>query len=116
MKTNAILVGWNRPIPGREAQSAGLFQEFLQYLTGLQQAGKIQYFEPVLLSPHGGDLNGFILIHGDTGQLDALEADDDWFTFVTRAGLVLDGNGVVRAASGELVTEWMTAWAKVMPT
>lgn len=48
-------MGWDRSIAGREAQAAQLFQEVVQYLGGLQQVGTIQSFEPVLLSPHGGD-------------------------------------------------------------
>jgi hypothetical protein len=116
MSTNAIFVGWNRTVVGREAQAAELFQEFLQYLGGLQQAGTIQSFEPVLLSPHGGDLNGFILVRGETAKLDALESDKKWFTYITRAGTVLEGQGVVRGATGELVGEWMSLFGEVIPT
>jgi hypothetical protein len=115
MTTNVIFMGWDRAIAGREADAAQLFQEVVQYLGGLQQAGTIQSFEPVLLSPHGGDLNGFFLIRGENDRLDALQSDEEWFTYVTRGGMLLEGLGVVRGATSEMVTEWMDLWSKIIP-
>jgi hypothetical protein len=116
MSTNAIFMGWNRPAVGREAQAGQLFQEVLQYLGGLQQAGTIQSFEPILLGPHGGDLNGFFLIRGETARLDALESSDEWMSYITRGGMALEGLGVVRGAAGELVMAWMDLWSKLAAT
>jgi len=109
-------MGWDRPVAGREAQSSELFQEFLQYLGGLQQAGTIQSFETVLLSPHGGDLNGFFLIRGDAASLAATESSEEWMTYVTRGGQVLEGLGVVRGATGEMVMQWMDRWGRLLIT
>ena len=116
MSTNVIFMGWNRAVAGREAQSGPLFQEFLQYLGGQQQEGTIQSFESVFLSPHGGDLNGFVLIRGETSKLDALQSSEEWLTYTTRAGQMMEGLGVVRGATGELVMKWMDVWNKVLPT
>jgi hypothetical protein len=116
MSTNVIFMGWDRPAAGAEAQSGQLFQDFLQYLGGLQQAGTIQSFETVLLSPHGGDLNGFFLIRGDTAKLDALQSSDEWMDYSTRGGLTMEGLGIVRGATGELVMEWMGRWNKLLPS
>lgn len=116
MSTNAIFMGWNRSVAGREAQAGQLFQEFVQYLGGLQQAGTIQSFEIILLSPHGGDLNGFFLIRGESTKLDALQSSEEWHTYVTRAGMLMEGLGDVRGVTGEMVMEWMNLWTKVIPT
>lgn len=116
MGTNIIFVGWNRTVAGREAQAAQLFQEFLQYLGRLQGAGTIQSFEPVLLSPHGGDLNGFFLVRGESAKLDTLQSSEEWLTNMIRAGMVLEGQGTVRGVTGELVMEWMNLWSKAIPS
>lgn len=116
MSTNVIFMGWDRPVAGREAQAGQLFQECLQYLGGLQQAGTIQSFETVLLGPHGGDLNGFFLIRGETAKLDALQSSEEWMSYTTRGGLALEGLGVVRGATGELVMTWMDLWNKILAT
>ena len=53
-----------------------LWQKFMEFNTGLQSEGKIESFEPVILSAHGGDLNGFIMIKGDAEKLAKVRADD----------------------------------------
>jgi hypothetical protein len=116
MSFNVVFVGWNRAVPGREAASMELFQDFNQYLGGLQGAGTIDSFETVLLAAHGGDLNGFTLIRGEAGKLAAMQASDEWMKFNTRAGLVLEGNGTVNGATGDMVMQWMGVWTEVMPT
>ena len=54
-------------MPGREKVSAQHFEEFVKHLW-LQQTGTIQSFDAVFLDPHGGDLNGFFLIKGDSAK------------------------------------------------
>ena len=36
-----------------------LWQKSMEFYGGLQSNGRIESFEPVLLSAHGGDLNGY---------------------------------------------------------
>lgn len=115
MQSNVILFGWNRPIPGREKISAEHFQEFVGYLGGLQQSGAIASFQIVLLNNHGGDLNGFFLIHGATAQLSDLTKTEAWLTHMTRAALHLDGSGAVLGATGDAVTERMKLWSSLLP-
>ncbi|MEW5976959.1 MAG: hypothetical protein AB1898_14240 [Acidobacteriota bacterium] len=115
MGSNAIFFAWNRSIPGRERMSADHFQEFVQYLTGLQQKGAIQSFETVFLNQHGGDLNGFFLIRGETGKLDGLVSTKEWALHMMRAAIHLEGSGAVRGVTGDLVTERMNLWKSAIP-
>jgi hypothetical protein len=115
VSSNLIFFGWDRPVPGREQMSVEHFGEFLEYLTGLQRQGAIDSFEPVLLNPHGGDLNGFLLIRGNNDALDALVASDEWMNHVSRGGLHLEGMGLIRGASGDLVMEWMERYSRIIP-
>jgi len=116
MASNAIVFGWNRSIPGREKVSAQHFEEYVKYLGGLQQKGAIQGFEIVFLDAHGGDLNGFFLIKGDSAKLDALISTTEWVTHMTRASLHLQGAGAVRGATGNDVMERMALWSSVIPS
>lgn len=116
MSSNVIFFGWNRPLPGRERLSAAHFQEFVQYLGGLQQNGTIESFDVVFLNPHGGDLNGFFLIRGDRGKLAELVQSADWTTHMTRASLHLDGSGAVPGVTGEAVHERMKLWTSLLPS
>jgi hypothetical protein len=115
MSYNVVFLGWNRVVPGREQAGAEMFQNTLQYLGRLQQAGTIESFEPVLLQPHGGDLNGFILIRGKAENLDAMQASEEWLAAVSRGGLILEGLGVVGGATGDVLMEWMNRWMELIP-
>jgi hypothetical protein len=115
MGTNVVFVGWDRPTPGRERMAVAHFQEFTQYLAGLQQAGTIQSFDTVLLNPHGGDLNGFGFIRGESGKLDALLSSEAWETHMIRAQLELEGFGYLRGVAGELLMKQMDAYMHAVP-
>src|SRR5512143_3439649 len=116
MGSNAIFFGWNRPIPGRERLSAKHFQEFVQYLGRLRENNTIQSFDVVFLNAHGGDMNGFFLIRGESGKLGALVESADWVTHMTRAMLHLEGSGAVLGVTGEAVEERMKLWTDLLPT
>jgi hypothetical protein len=115
MGPNAIFFGWNRSVPGRERLSGEHFEEFLGYLGGLKQKGTIETYEPVLLEPHGGDMNGFFLIRGDASKLDGLVATQEWQSHMVRAGMHLQGSGAVRGYMGNLINEMMGIWQQHIP-
>lgn len=115
MSRNVILFGWNRSIPGREQLSGDHFDEFVAFLGAKADAGAIQSFDVVLLDSHGGDLNGFFLIQGDTASLDALTASPEWTEHMTRATLHLEQAGVVTGVTGVEVAERMETWKKHGP-
>jgi len=116
MGSSVILFGWNRSIPGREKVSAAHFDEFVKYLGGLQQRGAIQTFDVVFLDVHGGDLNGFFLIRGESATLDTLALTTEWITHITRASLHLEGTGVIRGVTGDEIMKRMAMWASAIPS
>jgi hypothetical protein len=116
MGSAVILFGWNRSLPGREKVSAAHFDEFVTYLGGLQQRGAIQSFDIIFLDAHGGDLNGFFLIRGETAKLDTLVSSTEWITHTTRASLHLEGLGVIRGVTGEEIMKRMATWTGAIPS
>ena len=115
MSKDVIFVGWNRPIVGREKMAAEHLQEFMADVIQLQQEGTIDSFEPILLTPHGGDLNGFFLIRGEISKLLELKRTEAWITNVTRANMHTEGFGVIDGVTGEGVMEWMERWTSLIP-
>ncbi len=55
MADRVLFIGWNRAVVGREQQAMQLFQKVVEFYGKLQADGRIESFEPVLLSAHGGD-------------------------------------------------------------
>ena len=101
MADAGLFIGWGAPVRGREAKGLEVFNESITYWGRLQQEGRIESFEVALLYPHGGDLFGFALLRGTSEQLDQLSGDDEFDRLTTRAGLIVEGLGLVRAALGE---------------
>jgi hypothetical protein len=101
MADGALFIGWGAPITGREAKGLEVFNEALQYYGRLQQDGRIKSFDVGLLEPHGGDLNGFILLRGDREQLNQLHLDEEFERLTTRASLIVERIGVVNVATGD---------------
>ena len=101
MAEAGLFVGWGAPVTGREAKGLEVFNESVQYWSKLQQDGKIESFEVVLLTPHGGDLDGFVLMRGSSEQVAALIVDEEFERMTTRATLIVQRVGVVPAVLGE---------------
>jgi len=101
MADAGLFIGWGDPVRGREAKGLEVFNETLAYFGRLQQDGEIESFDTVLLEPHGGDLEGFILLRGSEEKLARLRVDDEFVRMSTRAALVVERVGVVGAALGD---------------
>jgi hypothetical protein len=96
-----LFIGWGAAVRGREAKGLEVFNEALAYYGRLQQEGTIESVEPVILEPHGGDLQGFILLRGSEEKLAKLRVDDEFVRLSARAGLIVEGVGVIGAALGD---------------
>lgn len=114
MGSNVILFGWTRSLPGRETESSTHFDDFVGFMGGLRESGTLSSFDVVFLDPHGGDLNGFFLLRGDPAKLDALVASEDWARHAVRAGLHLEGLGIIRGVTGDAVAERMKTFRSLI--
>jgi hypothetical protein len=103
----ALFIGWGEVVRGREAEAVEVFNETLAYYGRLQEEGVIESFEPVFLEPHGGDLNGFVLVRGDAEKLASLRVSEEFAQFATRATLIVDNFGVVGADLAERLQRQM---------
>ena len=102
MAEAGLFIGWGAPVRGREAKGLeGLQREHSSTWGRLQEAGRIESFEVALLFPHGGDLDGFALLRGSHDQLNEVGGDEEFLRLTTRAGLIVERLGVVRAALGD---------------
>jgi hypothetical protein len=108
----ALFLGWGEVITGREKKSLEVFAEVLGYFGRLQQEGGIESFEPVLLAPHGGDLDGFVLVRGDRQQLAQIRFSDEFERLLARGALVVSRLGVVPAYVGESLNAEMGRFQK----
>jgi hypothetical protein len=112
MADAGLFVGFGDPVRGRESQAVDLFNETIGWYTQLQEDGEIESFEPVFLEPHGGDLNGFILIRGDAEKLARLRVSEEFTQFTIKASLCVDSVGVVGADLAERLQSQMAFYTE----
>ncbi len=110
MAKGALFVGWGAIITGREKAAAQVLGEAMQYCTKLQQDGIIDSFEAVALEPHGGDLQGFVLVKGDKETLAKLRVDDQFARTIIGVQLVHTNVGVVGAYTGAEMQSLFQMW------
>jgi len=70
--------------------------------------------EVVLLGPHGGGLNGFILVRDSKDQMAAVRDREEFARINTRAAMVVDDLGVIDAALGDGVEEQLSVYREAI--
>jgi hypothetical protein len=113
MAGEGLFLGWGEVVRGREQLALEVFQESIAYYSKLQEDGKIESFQPVLLQPHGGDLAGFFLMWGEQSSLDEIRASPEFERVITRASAIVDNVGVVSSYSGEALGQAMGIFGEV---
>jgi hypothetical protein len=98
---DALFIGWGEVVRGREKKAVEVFNEAIQYYGQLQQDGKIEGFDTFFLTPHGGDLDGFVVLRGERQALDEIESTPEFERLQTRSAMIVDGIGIVHAFTGE---------------
>ena len=114
MADRLIFTGWNRPVVGREQQAMNLFQKAMEYYSKLQSGGKIESFEPVILAHHGGDLNGFIILRGESKKLAEVREESTFVEYTIEGGYCLEGFGIVSGYTGEGMKDIFVRWSKLI--
>jgi hypothetical protein len=113
MAGEALFIGWGEVVRGREKQALKVFGESMEYYGKLQQDGRIDSFDVLLLSPHGGDLGGFVILHGNRQALAEVRFSDEFERLIARASAIIDSLGVMPAYSGEALAKQMAIYQDV---
>jgi hypothetical protein len=114
MANTGILIGWKRSMPGREGHALQKFGEYAGYLTKLQAEKHIESFEPVVIRPHGGNLDGFFLIRGERAKLGALRDTDHWKDWEAWGAYNMEGFAVLDCQLGDGLTDMLGRFGKLI--
>jgi len=108
MATAVLFIGWNRPHLDREQQAFEyVMTEGAAALDAFQREGFFESRESFALTAHGGDLNGFIILHGERAKLDELRRTDEFERFSMRLSSFFSGLGVVPGLNGAGIAKVM---------
>ena len=89
MADRVLFISWGSPIPGREERGLEVFNDAIGLFGRMQQEGRIEKFDVVLLQPNG-DLNGYIELHGSAEQIAAVHEDEEFQRNTVDASLIVD--------------------------
>jgi hypothetical protein len=102
MITACLFLGFNRPAPGREEEAFSfLMREGTETFQRYQKEGWYESFQFVGLTPHGGDLNAFVILNGERPKLDELRRTDDFEKLSMKLVRLFTGYGVIPGVTGE---------------
>ncbi|MEA2474014.1 MAG: hypothetical protein QOE06_1929 [Thermoleophilaceae bacterium] len=91
MADRMLMIGWGAPVRGREERGLEVFNEALGICGRMQQEGQIEKFEVRLMGPNGGDLDGYIEMHGSAEQIAAVKEDDEFLRNTMDANQIVEG-------------------------
>jgi hypothetical protein len=114
MAEAGLFIGWGQAVHGREKKAVQVFDEGLEFWREQQASGAIESFEVVFLGPHGGDLNGFLLVRGSHEQIAAVRAHDGFQRINARAAAVVDGLGIIDATLGDGIAPAIATFQEVL--
>jgi hypothetical protein len=106
MADRVLFISWGAPVRGREERSLEVFNEAVGLYGRMQQGGRIEAFDVVLLNPNG-DVGGYIRIEATATQLAEVQEDDEFQRILVDASLVVDSLRVVDGWCNEGVARQM---------
>jgi hypothetical protein len=116
MADRVVFISWGQVVRGREERAMENFNETVGLYGQLQQDGRIEGFDVVLLNPSTG-IDGYIEIRGSAEQLAALKETEDFQSQLAAASLIVDdlkmADGYTGAAIGPQMAMYQAAIAKV---
>jgi hypothetical protein len=89
MADRVLFISWRTPVRGREERGLEVFNESMGLYGRLQQEGRIEKFDVVLLGA-SGDINGYIELHGSAEQIAAVREDEEFQRNTIEASLIVD--------------------------
>ena len=89
MADRVLFIGWGRVVAGREERALEVFNESMGFYGRLQQQGKIEGFNTVLLDPNAR-LAGYIELRGSAKQIAECRQNDDFRRLQVDAEMIVD--------------------------
>jgi hypothetical protein len=89
MADRVLFISWGEVVRGREVAALENFNETIGLYGQLQQEGRIESFDVVLLDP-AMDIAGYFEVHGSAEQLNELKASEDFRRNLASGSLIVD--------------------------
>jgi hypothetical protein len=116
MADRLLFISWGQTVRGAEERALEVFNDAMGILGRMQQDGRIESFDAVLLSPNG-DLGGYIEVHGTAQQIATMRDDEEFLRNTLDAELCVDHirhiDGYANEGVARMMALFQDATAKV---
>ena len=106
MAERMLFVGWGQVARGREERALEVFNETIGLYGRMQQDGRIESFDTVLLAPNGA-MDGHVQLKGSAKQIADVRESEDFQRLTVDAGLIVDDLRLVDGYCNEGVAKQM---------
>jgi hypothetical protein len=113
MADRLLMISWGEPVRGREERALEVFNATLGLAGRMQQDGRIESFDVVLLTPNGG-MAGYLQMHGSADQIAALEQDEEFVRNTVDASLIVEDLRHVTGWTNEGVAQQMALYQEAV--
>jgi hypothetical protein len=113
MADRILFIGFGTPVRGREERAVEVFDECVGLYGRMQQEGRIDGFDVVILEASGG-LGGWFTLRGTDAQLDAVQHDREFRRMIVDAEMVADDLQMCRGATGSAIAEEMEIYREAV--
>jgi hypothetical protein len=113
MADRVLFISWSTPVRGREERGLEVFNEAVGLYGRMQQEGRIEGFDVVLLDPNGA-LNGYIELRGSAAQITEVRADQEFRRVTADAALIVDELRILDGYCNEGIARQMALYQEAV--
>ena len=113
MADRVLFVSWGEVVRGREVAALENFNETIGLYGQMQQDGRIESFDVVLLNP-SMEIAGYMQIHGSSEQLNALKDSEDFRRNLHAGSLIVDELKLVDGYTNEGIAAEMELYQEAI--
>ena len=114
MADRMLFLSWGQVVRGREERAIEVFNESMGLYGRMQQDGRIESFDVVLLNPHGGSLDGYVELHGSAAQMAAVREDEEFRRLQIDVNMIVDDQRLVDGVMGQGVADEMALYTEAI--
>lgn len=113
MADRVLFIGWGDAARGAEERALEVFSEALGLAGRMQQDGRIEGFDVMLMEPNS-ELGGCLIIRGTAEQIADVRADEEFQRNTVKAQLAVDGIRHIEGYANEGVAAQMAMFQEAI--
>jgi len=113
MADRVLFISWGENVAGREARGLEVFNETIGMYGRMQEEGRIESFNVVLLEANTGP-DGYIEVRGSAEQIAAFRESDEFLRSMLDAALIVHDMSVVEGYTGGGIARVMEMYQEAL--